>query len=364
MAVFHGVRQEHQHQGLDKCLAHEYQHSAQGDDDDGDLTEEENGIADENQNGAEGIELSSVHLPGHHGIYCQCTQLGHANHSHQHHVHTLVAEDVLHVSNGEVHRGNIANHEQAHSQGGPHELIVAHKGLPHLPQGGGFLLLGSNPLFLNTQQGEQQTQHIDNSQHHGAPEPNLPGAAQTGSHRLPGDHHDVHTDIGADSGESAGLFPLLLIGGQHGQQGPVADIVDAVGNVPQEVGHGEDDNEHPALTDSGKEEHGENGAEDTAYQDCGLELAPGGADVVDNQSGDGVVEGIEDAHDGQDHGGGGVNPDGQLQHIGQKMQQGIGLEGIEHIPAHGTQAETDAVAVVKTFHWGHPPYGYWDENYF
>ncbi len=145
-----------------------------------------------------------------------------------------------------------------------------------------------------------------------------------------------------------------MVRGQDRQEGPVADVIDAVGHIPEEIGQTEDDDKAPTGADVGKEQHRENGAEDAAYQDGGLEFAPGGTDIVDEQADDGIVEGIEDSHDGEDHTGGAKDPQGKLQHIGEKMEQGIGLKGVEHIPANGAQAEVKAVAVVQLIH-GIPP---------
>ena len=111
---------------------------------------------------------------------------------------------------------------------------------------------------------------------------------------MPADHNGEHTHIGADPGESAVLFPLLLVRGQGGQQRPVGNIVDAVGDVPEKVGNGKEDNEAPASADVAEKHQVENGASHAAYQDCRLEFAPGRMDVVNNQAGNGVVQGIED----------------------------------------------------------------------
>ena len=55
-------------------------------------------------------------------------------------------------------------------------------------------------------------------------------------------------------------------------------------------------------------------------KDRRLELAPGGTDIVDEQAGDGIVECVEDPHNGQDHAGRAKHPQRQAQNIRQKVQ--------------------------------------------
>ena len=260
MTVLHRVGEEHEHQGLNESLSHEHQHCADDNQHQGNLRHEEQEIARQHQHRCHGVELAAIHFRGDTGIDRQRTQLRNTHHRHKHHIEALVAENVFHIVEGEADSGGIAHHEKAHGESRPHELVVLHEGVPHLTQGGGLLRLGCSAPLLHTQEGEEKSEKEDDGDDEGAAKPHLGGIPQRTGHRLPRHHDDVHTDVGADTGECARLFPLLLVGGHGGQQRPVADVVDTVGNVPQEIGKAEGNDKDPARTDVGKEEDKEHSA--------------------------------------------------------------------------------------------------------
>ncbi len=159
------------------------------------------------------------------------------------------------------------------------------------------------------------------------------------------------TFFGADAGEGAHVLALFLVHGQRGQHRPVGDVVHAVGDVPEYVREAEHDDEPVVCEPEVREQYEEERAACHRADEHGrLVLAPGAVDVVDDEAGDWVVERVEDAQHGEHHARRREHADGQGEDVGEVVQQGVGLKGVEHIPAHGAEAEEVFIALFQLCH--------------
>ena len=266
-------------------------------------------------------------------------------------VHVLVAEHVLHIVHRKARGSAVAHHEERHGERGPHELVVLEEDGEHLPEAGALLGLEAAAVLLHAEEREAlEAQHGDRHGH-GHDEPAVRRIAHGRGHGLPGDHDGEHADVGADAGEGAHVLALFLVHGQRGQHRPVGDVVHAVGDVPEYVREAEHDDEpvvrEPEVREQYEEEHA---ARHRADEHGRLVLAPGAVDIVDDEAGDGVVERVEDAQHGEHHARRREHADGQGEDVGEIVQQGVGLEGVEHIPAHGAEAEEVFIALFQLSH--------------
>ena len=92
---------------------------------------------------------------------------------------------------------------------------------------------------------------------------------------------------------------LLLVLREGGQKRPVGDVIDAVADIPEDVGHGEEDDVGRAGADVAEKDQIEDHGHDAADQDRGLEFAPFCVDIVNGKARDGVVQRVGDAQDGE-----------------------------------------------------------------
>ena len=109
----------------------------------------------------------------------------------------------------------------------------------------------------------------------------------------------INADVRADAGEGAVILALLLVLREGGQERPVGDVIDAVADIPEDVGDGEENDVGRAGADIAEEDQVEDHGHDAADKDRGLELAPLRVDVVDDEAGDGVVQRVGDTQDGE-----------------------------------------------------------------
>ena len=319
------------------------------------LGKEEHGVARSDEDGRAGIELAAVMLFREQREDHERGQLRHAADSRQHGVHVDIAVEVLHVIGGKARRGAVADHEQGHGERGPHELVVFRQRVPHVADGELLLVLLDLAVLLHAEQREAQTGEVDDAHGHGDRHPRLRRVAEGSGDGLPADHDDVHADVRADAGEGAVILALLLVLREGGQERPVGDVVDAVADIPEDVGHGEEDDVGRAGADVAEEDQVEDHGHDAADEDRGFELAPLRVDVVDDEAGDGVVQRVGNTQDGEHKTDRREHMQRQREDVGQEIQKRVCLKRIEHVAADGAEAEEVFVAAVKVFHDCTPP---------
>ena len=352
MAVFDGILQEHQHQQLDKRLSDENEQSPHCDQNNADLGEEEHRIADHHKDGGQEVQLFTGHPLGEGLENHQCQQLRHPDDRRQNRIHILIAVNVLHIIDGHGGGAHVANIEKRHGKGRPQQLVVFGQNLPHPAQGGLFLLPAEHILaFLHPEKGKQlEQQHQNgNGQRHG--EPCLGGIAQPGGNRLPPHHDGKHTDIGADTGKGAHFFTGFLLHRKGGQHGPVGNIIQPVKNIPQNIGNGKYRNK-PVIpqTEIGKQYKVAGAARQSAQRHRRLKAPVAGTGIIHQQPHDRVIERIKNTQHGKYHTGGNKHAQRQVKDIGKIVDEGIGLQGVEHIPPDGAKAEENHISSIQLVH--------------
>ena len=195
---------------------------------------------------------------------------------------------------------------------------------------------------------EQQHEGGD-CQRHG--EPRFGGVAHTGGDRLPADHNGKHSDIGADTGKGPHLFPGLLLHRKGGQHRPVGNIIEAIEDIPQNVGNREYCHE-PVIPQAeiGKQHQIAGTAGQSAQQHGRFEASVAGTGVIYQQAHQRVVERIKHTQHGKHHAGGEKNPQRKIENIGKVVDERIGFKRVEHIPADGAKAEEHHVSSVQPIH--------------
>ena len=117
-------------------------------------------------------------------------------------------------------------------------------------------------------------------------------------------HDGKHTDIGADAGKGAHLFTGLLLYRKGGQHGPVCNIIEAIENIPQNIGNGK--HRHKPIipqTKIGKKDKVASTARQGPQRHRGLKASVTGAGIIHQQTHQRVVQSIKDTQHSKNHAG-------------------------------------------------------------